>query len=611
MKTNVHLILILALLTVFTKVEGQGECNLWYFGEQNGLDFSNESLEVINNGNMIAQSGCASISDKYGNLLFYTNGLTIWNAQHDTMPNGGALIGCTYLQDCMVVPHPGDNTRFFVFKHDCASTGVQFGLTYSVVDMTLDNGLGDVTSRDSMLGVYSMGRMHVVRHCNKRDYWLIVHSATDWVPYDEYYVYHISAKGVDPNPIVIPTPFETRIYNFILSPNDNVLYASTGLANNNGICRYQFNNATGQLQLTDTMFLLPNQGLQNQRQFTADGRFLYAVEATEFYRYDFSLGSDSLIYASRVELLPDSKPLWLTLGHNGALFVTREFEPDTMLVITNPSELDPQNLDCDTIVFSNTGAAPYYKPPSFISGFKYSNSFEWDMVCVGDTILFEFMLPDCDSTASVPSLLWDFGDPSSGSENASTLLNPGHSFAQSGDYKVSLTVTTATDTSTVFKTIRIMDNPLLDLGADMDSLQPGTSVSLDAGIGMSEYLWSSGATSQQIEVDQPGNYSVSVTDRYGCSSSDAININYIGIDEADNHDLIMMYPNPANNLVQVTSRLPIKEVKIIDINGRTLYIQQGDKSETLLDVSTLLPGRYIVEISLYQRTVTRNLLIMK
>ena len=40
---------------------------------------------------------------------------------------------------------------------------------------------------------------------------------------------------------------------------------------------------------------------------------------------------------------------------------------------------------------------------------------------------------------------------------------------------------------------------------------PGESATLDAGAGFTAYAWSTGATTQTIEVSNPGNYTVSVT----------------------------------------------------------------------------------------------------
>ncbi len=64
------------------------------------------------------------------------------------------------------------------------------------------------------------------------------------------------------------------------------------------------------------------------------------------------------------------------------------------------------------------------------------------------------------------------------------------------------------------------DYSSLYLGPDI-SFCPGTSVTLDAGAGMTSYLWSTGASTQTIIVNDPGEYYVTVTDEL-CTLSDTI-----------------------------------------------------------------------------------------
>jgi len=87
--------------------------------------------------------------------------------------------------------------------------------------------------------------------------------------------------------------------------------------------------------------------------------------------------------------------------------------------------------------------------PSPIAGFTYSGS------CVGTLINFN-------DTSNVfndpsPSWHWDFGDPSSGSNDTSGFQNSSHSFNVIGSYTVSLTVTTSNGcTATVQHQINIL-----------------------------------------------------------------------------------------------------------------------------------------------------------
>lgn len=67
--------------------------------------------------------------------------------------------------------------------------------------------------------------------------------------------------------------------------------------------------------------------------------------------------------------------------------------------------------------------------------------------------------------------------------------------------------------------------PIITLPEDFDFCE-GKTVTLDAGAGFATYLWNTGATTPSITVSAPGNYSVTVTNTTGCSSSDSVTLSY-------------------------------------------------------------------------------------
>lgn len=69
--------------------------------------------------------------------------------------------------------------------------------------------------------------------------------------------------------------------------------------------------------------------------------------------------------------------------------------------------------------------------------------------------------------------------------------------------------------------VTIHPNPVVDLGTDTANC-PGTTITLDAGAGFSDYLWSTAESTSSIDITTSGNYSLTVTDANNCTDRDTI-----------------------------------------------------------------------------------------
>jgi hypothetical protein len=134
---------LLLLLVLFGCLEAraQNQANNWYFGNHAAITFNSGSPVALTDCAMETEEGCSTISDTDGNLLFYTDGVTIWNKNHVVMLNGTGLLGnWSATQSSVVIPKPGSSRYYYLFTVPAYSqTG---GVCYSLIDMQLDGGLG-------------------------------------------------------------------------------------------------------------------------------------------------------------------------------------------------------------------------------------------------------------------------------------------------------------------------------------------------------------------------------------------------------------------------------------------------------------------------------------
>jgi hypothetical protein len=169
------------------------------------LDF-NSGQPIYNNlGQIYSQSGIhgsSSISDTNGNLLFYTDGIAVWDKFHE-------IINYSYNQEfdpgsqgVLIVPLPGSESIFYIFGARLTESS-QLPIIYYTLDISLNNGLGGIISTDTLLQSYdATEKITACYHKNKNEIWVITRKYID----DNFATYRITSDGVDPTPILSPAP---------------------------------------------------------------------------------------------------------------------------------------------------------------------------------------------------------------------------------------------------------------------------------------------------------------------------------------------------------------------------------------------------------------------
>ena len=523
---------------VYTDYENK-RGNIWYFGNNAGISFNTEPPMVLTDGQLVAREGCATICDTSGNLLFYTNGMTVWNKEHSIMENGDSIMlykptnPLHPTQSGVITPSPQDSV-YYVFSSPCqwVSPANDRYFRYAIVDMRLNGGLGKVVQKDIQIGTANASeRITAVAHANNEDIWVINHLDDS----NTFQAFLITASGID-----ITNPVISNI-GAVSSGNCNTGYLKASPdgkklamafwrdASPSHFELYDFDAATGIISNLNNLGYPPSQGRSCAYgvEFSPDGSKLYGSThmAKRIHQWDLNAGSAQQIRDSRVEIATTSNYVGaLQLAPNGriycALSIDGNYGFERIGVIKYPN-MKGTAAKYDDYGLYLEGKKSRQGFPNFVQSFLYRSAIKASSFCFGDSTQFSLS-----NTYMLSSVEWDFDDVASG-HNTSTSFSPKHKFSSVGTYNVKLTRYYTNGTiDIVFHVVNINPMPVVDLGNDTILCSKPAVITLDAQNSGSSFLWNTGYTGQQLIVTDTGTYIVNVVNEYSCLGSDTIRVDF-------------------------------------------------------------------------------------
>lgn len=320
-------IFLAASVMVCTMVVAQKEANIWYFGTNAGVNFASGTPIALEDSQLATEEGCAVISTKQGKMLFYTDGISVWNANHQKMPNGTGLKGDpSSTQSGVAIPWPNHQGKYYLFT--VAATANAGGIEYSLVDIALAEGLGDVveTEKNVMLADSVTEKLTAVTHRNGKDIWVIAHGWNN----DEFLAYLVTENGVSKTPVVskagkIHTGPTLNTQGYMKSNPDGSNLA-LALENDDIVEIFDFDNSKGTVSQPITITALPKSYVYGV-EFSADGSILYysAAGKGEIYQINLQAGSTEAIQASSTMVGKTLNGEWigaLQLANDGKIYFT-------------------------------------------------------------------------------------------------------------------------------------------------------------------------------------------------------------------------------------------------------------------------------------------------
>jgi gliding motility-associated-like protein len=473
----------------------QKEAQTWYFGRNAGLDFSTTPPTPLTNGQINTREGVSSISDPItGQLLFYSEGTTVWNRNHGIMPNGAGLLGdYSSTQSSVIVPNPGNPNQYYLF-----TTALLQGVRYSVIDMQLQGGLGDViaANKNTLLipNSSSSEKLIAVRHCNKKDYWVVTHTINS----NTFYVYLVNAAGVQAPltynlgySIAGSANWEATGY-LKFSPDGSKLAHVIGPASSGALSQVEllsFNNKTG--VLSGPVNTLNNLNSPYGVEFSQSNNRLYVTEliGKKILQYDLTatnINASQYIVASSTNLNFGA----LQWGPDNKIYVSAENGYDIgygyLGVINNPELNGAACGYLQDAIFLN-GKTALIGLPTFNATFlqKDTASVKFNGNCTGNSIPFSLT-----NTTNTDSVKWKFGDAS----DSSMLLAPAHTYSAPGTYPLQVIIYRSCNTNdTINKSVNIVNCSLSQAVASFttpDTVCITNPVAItNTSSGASSYYW--------------------------------------------------------------------------------------------------------------------------
>lgn len=502
-----------------TNIIAQPQSNNWYFGSSAAVTFSSGSPVAVAGSAISTFEGCSTISDATtGNLLFYTDGISVWDRTNNVMPNGNfSLFGnSSSTQSGIIVQKPGSTSLFYVFTAD--AQGGSNGICYSIVDMTLNGGFGDVSVLNTNIMSQGSEKLTAVRHANGTDVWVIMHGVSD----NNYYAYLLTSAGLTGGPVISSVGlfctnysggYDETIGYLKASPNGRRLAAAFWWEIDT-VQVLDFNNCNGVVSNPISIgYGYPGDDPYGVA-FSPNNNVLYVGcwVNQKLYQYDLSSGNQATINASQYLITSGTYPCAaIQLGLDGKLYVSR-FGSSFLDAINTPNGLGAACGYAANAVSIAPGSCAGGLPNFYdaVNALTTVVSMPLDTaVCSAPLTL--------DAGAGGTSYLWSNGDTT----QTSTINAPGvYSVIITGD-------TVCGNTTTMYDTITVTISPapVVNLGVDT-TLCVGQSLTLNAGNPGDTYHWSTGANSQTINVNTSGTYWVNVNVG-ACADTDTIVVNFV------------------------------------------------------------------------------------
>lgn len=318
---KLHLILLFILLACPVVLRAQQEA-VWPLGG-GGLGFTGTTATILPpNAASDFKEASAAVCDDNGQLLFYTNGQDAWDRNHSPMPNGNNLANGysteSTTQGTLIIPVPEQAAHYYIFSLTAMENGANGGkLYYSKVDISLNNGLGDIVVGEKSILVDSNLTEKLTGitgdQCN---IWVLVRDRTN----SSFKAFEVTYTGINTSP-VLSSSGSINFNNYVLgelipSPDGRKVLSCAARPGGGGALEiFDFDPSTG---ILSNALVIDDSLPYYSACFSPDQSKVYAMnywQNTHIYQFDLNTSIPSLTRSllgpcssfDKIKLAPDGK----------------------------------------------------------------------------------------------------------------------------------------------------------------------------------------------------------------------------------------------------------------------------------------------------------------
>jgi gliding motility-associated-like protein len=489
-------IFLFCLLGLIQHVYAQKSEYNWYFGRYAAINFETSVAQPKFDNQQNTYGKTASISDPItGKLLFYTDGVNVWNHKHSLMVNGN-IPSASPTGDVVITPMPGNLNKYYLFFiGDIAS------LQFVIIDMSRQGGDGEVITAAQTISSNNVKQVTAIRHRYTQAYWIITHELNS----NRFKAHLVDASGVSNQPVYSAVGLTVSTYGDMVGSNQGNKLAVTHYVGNDAKAEvFDFDRTCG--QFSNPIELSKDPIWQNAFgiAFSPDDSKLYisySVQLSQLVQYYGPNYQNNYFIASSQENFNIMR-----LGPDGRIYIATHDNgiPGKRIdAILNPNQLAgacnyrTTYFTLDDGIGKNRSAQ--FELPAFITGTQANSPlsdsiFKVSNTCKGSVTNFSF-----NTSNPFDSLSWIFHDIT---PSTSTLINPSYQFSKAGNFKITLHIFRCGQDFKLIDSISINEVPAINFPEDTLTCKDN-SITLSGPL-CEKYFWSTGQTSSTITTNQTG-----------------------------------------------------------------------------------------------------------